>query len=233
MIYPKHVAIIPDWNRTRAKENNVTIPEAYWISYQKWVDLLEHTFTNTDVKVFTLWWLSTENTAKRPQEEYDFLMNMYKQIDSKLDEILEKNQINFMWIWNPAWVTEWFKNYLNEKKTRFSYPTDKRFVFWVNYGWRDEIMRWIQKLAADWKDLTKITEEDITKSLDLWHIPPIELVIRTKWDQAQRTSGFMSWWIGYAELYFTAKRCPELSILTYKEALTWFDQMAEKRNFGK
>jgi len=233
MNYPKHVAIIPDWNRTRAKENNVSIPEAYWISYQKWIDLLEYTFTNTDIQVFTLRWLSTENTAKRPQEEYDFLMNMYKQIDSKLDEILEKNQINFMWIWNPAWVTDWFKNYLDEKIKRFSYKTNKRFVFGANYWWRDEITRGIQKLAEQGKDLRSITEEDITDSLELWKIPPIELVIRTKWDQAQRTSGFMSWWIWYAELYFTPKRCPELDIPIYQEALKRFDNMAEKRNFWK
>lgn len=233
MHYPKHVAVIPDGNRTRAKENNVSIPEAYWVSYQKGVDMLEYTFTNTDVSVFTLRGLSTENTAKRPQEEYDFLMNMYKQVDSKLDEILEKNQINFMRIGNPAWVTDGFKNYLNEKKTRFSYPTNKRFVFAINYGWRDEITRGIQKLAQQGMDLSNVTEEDITAALDLGHIPPIELVIRTKWDQAQRTSGFMSWWIGYAELYFTAKRCPELDIPTFKEALAWFDTMAEKRNFGK
>lgn len=233
MNYPKHVAIIPDGNRTRAKEKNVTIPEAYWISYQKWVDLLEYTFTNTDIKVFTMRWLSTENTAKRPQEEYDFLMNMYKQVDGKLDEILEKNQINFKWIGNPAGVTDGFKQYLNEKKERFSYPTDKQFVFAINYGGRDEITRWIQKLAKEGKDLTNITEEDITSSLDLGNIPPIELVIRTKWDQAQRTSGFMSWRIGYAELFFTSKRCPELDTPTYKESLEWFDSMAEKRNYGK
>lgn len=233
MIYPKHVAIIPDWNRTRAKENNVSIPEAYWISYQKWVDLLEYTFDNTDVNVFTLRWLSTENTAKRPQEEYDFLMNMYKQIDDKLDEILERNQINFMWIGNPAWVTDWFKSYLDEKKKKFTYQTNKFFVFWVNYWWRDEITRGIQKLAKEGKDLTKVTEKDITKSLDLWNVDNIELVIRTKGDQAQRTSGFMSWWIGYAELFFTPKRCPELDIETYQEALNWFDKMAEKRNYGK
>jgi undecaprenyl diphosphate synthase len=233
MYYPKHVAIIPDGNRTRAKENNVSIPEAYWISYQKGVDLLEYTFDHTDVQVFTLRGLSTENTAKRPQEEYDFLMNMYKQVDSKLDEILERNQINFKWIGNPAGVTDGFKNYLNEKSKKFNYPTNKRFVFAVNYGGRDEITRGIQKLAQEGKDLTKITEEDITTALDLGNIPPIELVIRTKGDQAQRTSGFMSWWIGYAELFFTAKRCPELDIPLYQEALTWFDQMAEKRNFGK
>ena len=57
--------------------------------------------------------------------------------------------------------------------------------------------------------MTTVTEEDISKSLDLGNVPPIELVIRTKGDQAQRTSGFMSRWIGYAELYFTAKKCPE------------------------
>jgi undecaprenyl pyrophosphate synthase len=41
----------------------------------------------------------------------------------------------------------------------------------------------------------------------------------------------MSWWIGYAELFFTKKRCPELDIPTYQEAIIWFNQMAEKRNF--
>ncbi len=233
MNYPKHVAIIPDGNRTRAKENNVSVAEAYWISYQKGLDLLEYTFTQTDIQVYTLRWLSTENTAKRPQEEYDFLMNMYKQIDSRLDEILQQNEINFVRIWNPLGITDGFKEYLNEKTKRFSYPTKKRFVFCVNYWWRDEITRWIQKLAQQWKDLKSITEEEITEALDLWNIPPIELVIRSKGDQAQRTSGFMSWWIGYAELFFTPKRCPEIDIPTYQEALAWFNTMAEKRNFGK
>jgi undecaprenyl diphosphate synthase len=69
--------------------------------------------------------------------------------------------------------------------------------------------------------------------LDLGNIPPIELVIRTKGDQAQRTSGFMSRRIGYAELYFTAKKCPEFEVPDYQEALTWFDKMANLRNYGK
>jgi len=98
MVYPKHVAIIPDGNRTRANENQRSIPEAYWISYQRGLEMLEYTFQSTDTQVFTLRGLSTENTAKRPQEEYDFLMNMYKQIDGKLDEILTTYQINFKWI---------------------------------------------------------------------------------------------------------------------------------------
>jgi undecaprenyl diphosphate synthase len=78
-----------------------------------------------------------------------------------------------------------------------------------------------------------ITENDITQSLDLGNIPPIELIIRTKWDQAQRTSGFMSWWIGYAELYFTAKKCPEFDIQEYQKALIRFDEIASLRNYWK
>ena len=233
MEYPKHVAIIPDGNRTRAVANNVSIPEAYWISYNRALDMLEYTFENTDIQVFTLRGLSTENVAKRPVEEYDFLMNMYKQVDGRLDEILSKNQINFKWIGNPAGVSEGFKNYLDQKTQQYACDSNKRFVFAVNYGGRDEIVRGIHKLAEAGKDLTQLEEEDLSPALDLGNVPPIELVIRTKGDIAKRTSGFMSRWIGYAELYFTKTMCPELDIPTYKQALERFDMVSTARNFGK
>ncbi|MEI6672589.1 MAG: hypothetical protein WCL02_04545 [bacterium] len=54
MQYPKHVAIIPDGNRTRAKDNDKKVAEAYMTSYEKAIELIIHTFTHTDVKVFTL-----------------------------------------------------------------------------------------------------------------------------------------------------------------------------------
>ena len=79
--------------------------------------------------------------------------------------------------------------------------------------------------------MTNITEEEISNSLDLGNMPPIELVIRTKGDQAQRTSGFMSWRIGYAELYFTPKKCPELDTQEYEKALNRFNDMANLRNY--
>lgn len=78
MHYPKHVAVIPDGNRTRAKANGKDVAEAYMISYERGVQLLQYLFTHTDVKAFTLRGLSTENAKKRPKEEFDFLMNMYK-----------------------------------------------------------------------------------------------------------------------------------------------------------
>jgi len=233
MQYPKHVAIIPDGNRTRAKANDKTVAEAYMISYEKAIELIIHTFTQTDVKVFTLRWLSTENGQKRPKEEFDFLMTMYKIVEEDLDEFLKEHKVNFKVIGNLWGITNDFREYLVDKQERNTYNTDRYFVFAINYGGRDEILRGIKKLAEEKKDLKIITEEDISNSLDLGNVPPIELVIRTKWDQAQRTSGFMSWWIGYAELYFTAKKCPEFDIKEYEKALVWFDQMANLRNYWK
>ncbi|MCF7834670.1 di-trans,poly-cis-decaprenylcistransferase [Candidatus Gracilibacteria bacterium] len=233
MIYPKHVAIIPDGNRTRARLNDKTIPEAYMLSYQRGVELIEYTFTKTDVKIFTLWGLSTENATKRPKEEFDFLMNMYKLVDEDLDNILINNQINFKRIGNPDGITDDFKEYLDQKVEKTKCNSDKYFVFAINYGGRDEIIRGIKNLSNQKFNFSNLTEKDLSQSLDLGGIPNVELIIRTKGDEAQRTSGFMSWWIGYSELYFTEKKCPELDVEEYQKSLDWFNKMADLRNYGK
>jgi undecaprenyl pyrophosphate synthase len=43
----------------------------------------------------------------------------------------------------------------------------------------------------------------------------------------------MSRRIGYAELFFTSKKCPELEVEDFQAALQWFDHIAQDRNFGK
>lgn len=233
MNYPKHVAIIPDGNRTRAKENDKKTFEAYMISYEKAVELIRYTFTQTQVKVFTLRGLSTENATKRPKEEFDFLMTMYKIVEEDLDEFMKEHQINFKVIGNLWGITDDFRAYLLAKQERNTYNTDRYFVFAINYWWRDEILRGIKKLAQEKSDFNQITEDQLSKSLDLWNIDPIELVIRTKGDEAKRTSGFMSRWIGYAELYFTPKKCPEFWVEAYQEALQRFDTIQAHRNYWK
>jgi undecaprenyl diphosphate synthase len=67
--------------------------------------------------------------------------------------------------------------------------------------------------------------------LDFADVPQLDLVIRTKGKMAQRLSGFMLWWIGYAELYFTEKLFPDFDISDLEEALKWFNDVYEYRNF--
>ena len=197
------------------------------------VENIKYTFTQTDVKVFTLWGSSTENAKNRSKDELDFLMNMYKLLDDELDKALLENKINFRWVGDPDGISDWFKQYLEEKTQMTKCDSDRFLVFAIHYWWRDEIIKWIKKMSNQNYNFSSITEEDLWKNLWFGDLPPIELVIRTKWNYAQRTSWFMSWWIGYAELYFTEKKSPEFNPDDLKQALNWFDDMSNFRNFGK
>jgi len=231
MRYPRHVAIIPDWNRTRAKENNKTIQEWYIEGYKKGVELLKYSFLKTDIQTFTLRWLSTENVKKRTKEEINFLMTMYKIVWDELIDFLVQNKINLKRIWNPKYITKDFIDDLNKKQEQTKCDSNKTFIFAISYWWRDEIIRGIQKLKTENFNFDNLDEEIFSKKLDLGEFSTIDLIIRTKGDFAHRTSWFMSRRIGYAELYFTKKKCPDFNIENYKEALLRFDKIQRYRNF--
>ena len=150
------------------------------------------------------------------------------------------NKINFHWIGNPQWISQDFLDYLAKKQKELSFDTDRYMIFAVNYGGRDEIIRWMYKyisenidsISQDMNNLNNLTENNLWKYMDLGDIPQVEMVIRTKWDVSSRTSGFMSRWIWYAELYFTDKLYQELDTEEIARSLVWFDKISQFRNFG-
>jgi undecaprenyl diphosphate synthase len=91
----------------------------------------------------------------------------------------------------------------------------------------------VRTLAQEAVDLTEVTIDQLSRSMDLWRFPPVELVIRTKGDIATRLSGFLSRWIGYAELYFTSTKFPDFGPAHFDQAVERFDQIAAQRNYGK
>jgi len=68
--------------------------------------------------------------------------------------------------------------------------------------------------------------------MDFGAFPPLDMVIRTKGDVARRTSGFMAWWIGYAELFFSAMLYPDFDEHALQDAFSRYDSIADQRNFG-
>jgi undecaprenyl diphosphate synthase len=232
MQYPKHIAIIPDGNRTRAKANGVSVFEWYLTSVQTTVDITTYIFSQTNIDVFTGRWMSTENLKKRPDEETNYLFQLYKVCGEALDEILAKYHVNFKRIGNPAWISSDFLEYLQSQTAKFHFPdSPKTMIFAINYGGRDEILRWVNQWIAQW-GTWPLTEEALSANMDLNDIPPVDLVIRTKGDTSRRMSGFMSWWIGYAELYFTPTLYPALTTDEVTQAIQWFDTISHARNFG-
>lgn len=199
------------------------------------VSLFRYLFESTPVKYATFWALSSENLHNRTQKELDYLFEIYKIALDEVDELLSSMKISLRWIWSKVWLPENLIKTLKQRVKKHTYETWRALILGVNYGWRDEIIRGVQKLYTTIQDegleADAITENDLSDAMDLWDIPPVDLVIRTKWHRARRLSWFMTWWVGYAELYFTSTLFPDVDSAELDKALAWYDSIVDKRNF--
>ncbi|MBS8122492.1 polyprenyl diphosphate synthase [Candidatus Vampirococcus lugosii] len=238
MSSPRHIGFIPDGNRTWAKSKGIHKFFGHLEGFNNVISLVKYVFANTDVEVFSVWGLSTENSLSRNEDELEYLFKLYEKIPSELDDFLQENKINFKLVGNrdglPGYLTDFFVE--KEKKFNFS-GSNKTFVLAVNYGGRDEIIRGVKSLISDNVNcgnlVSKLDSDLLSKYLDFSDLPLIDLVIRTKGNKAKRSSGFMLWWIGYAELYFSDKLCPDFTSEDLEQVLEWFCDIQKDRNFGK
>lgn len=231
MQYPKHVALIPDWNRTWAKERWKLWIEWHYEWFQRCIELAIHIFENTEIDVFTLWGLSTENLRNRTQTELDYLFWLYKKITESLYEMMRKHHVNFRVAGDKSGLPDYLVHFLEEKESEFVFPgSSKTFVLAINYGWQDEILRAIKKLNDSWEEINK---ENLEKYMDFGWLPTVDLVIRTKQKLAKRLSGFMLRRIWYAQLYFTDLYCPEFTVDEFEKAINRWNDSLESQNFWK
>ena len=120
---------------------------------------------------------------------------------------------------------------MDEKELEFKFSdSPKTFVLAVNYWWQDEILRAVNKLSNSWE---KVNKENLEKYMDFGWLPTVDLVIRTKQKLAKRLSGFMLWWIWYAQLYFTDLYCPQFTVEEFDKAIKWWDDSLQSQNFWK
>ena len=228
--YPKHIAVIPDGNRTWAKEKWFEPFVGHLEGFNRIVELGKYIFEQTPIKVYTAWGLSTENLKNRSEQELNYLFELYKKIWNDMFDILKKNKVNFRVAWNINELPQHLQDFLNQKIKELSFDSDKYMFLALNYGWQDEILRAIKKTEQNNEELSK---ENIEKNMDFGMVPPVELVIRTKQKLAQRLSWFMLWWIGYAQLYFTEKYFPAFNIDELEKALIWYSSTIKTQNYWK
>ena len=227
---PQHIAFIPDGNRTLAKERGLDKFIGHLEGFRRMMELAIHIFTKSETKVFTLWWLSTENLKNRSQEELEYLFVLYEEITQQLYDTLHKEQVNFWVAGNIDQLPDHLKNRLLAKQKEYRYPTDRWFVLAINYWGQDEILRGIKSLISSGES---ITQDNLEKHMDFGHLPKVDLVIRTKQQYAKRLSGFMLWWIGYAQLYFSDLFCPDFTVEELEKAIAWYNDSTATQNFGK
>ena len=223
----KHLGIIMDWNRRRAKER--LLPAFAW--HKAWADNVERIIESAHekwIKYLTLWGLATENLKKRSKDEVNGIIKLLNSIENRLDAIIQKG-LKFDTIWDISQLPEKTQQILKSLKEKTKDNVWIVLILALVYLWQDEIIRWIQKFIKEWWDSESLTRETFRNYIDAWAYPPAEVIVRTGWDI--RHSWFLLYDSEYSEYYFTQKKWPEFDDDELEKVIDFFNNA--KRNFGK
>jgi undecaprenyl diphosphate synthase len=240
---PKHIAIIPDGNRRWAKSRG--LPQL--IGHERGFDAANKDIRHArdlNIHTMTLWGFSTENWNRTP-EEIDYLMKLFERsVDSNLDEAMKSNA-RIIHLGRKDRIPASLKNKITNAEDRTIHNTKHVLNIALDYGGHDEIIRVTAKFAED-VATGKRNPEDIQQETGKYNnkypyylfkdyldtkdqpYPYPDLVIRTSGEQ--RLSGFMSWQMAYAELYFTKLHMPDFGPEKMEEAINDFTN--RERRFG-
>jgi len=208
---PRHVGIILDGNRRFAKRLMQKPSMGHTWGAEKLEQLLEWGL-ELGVKELTLYCFSIQN-FNRPKEEFDFLMNIFRQNFEKLktDNRLEENRIRVRFIgrlWMlPEDIQAQMKDITEKTKDHENYMINLALA----YGGREEVVDAAKKLAEQVREgilePSQIDEKTFTQALSMLDDP--DMVIRTGGEK--RTSNFLIWQSNYSEWIFLDKMWPEFT----------------------
>jgi undecaprenyl diphosphate synthase len=220
---PKHVAIIMDGNRRWAREKGLPDVEGHRqgaVAFEKLVNKAR----DIGIKCISAWAFSTENW-KRSEEEISALFNIIEDMAKKYKDKCGKENVRFVHIGRKDRIPESLRQLIEQAEEETKQFNDFIITLAIDYGGHDELLRTIEKIKKENKE---ITPEEIENNLDTASIPRIDYIIRTGGEK--RLSGFMSWQCAYAELYFTDTYFPAFTPERFEDAIEEFSK--RERRFG-
>jgi len=230
---PQHVAIIMDGNRRWARKQGLSIIKGHRKTAEETIERLADYAVKVGIKFLTLWAFSTENWH-RDQTEVEGIMNLFRETFSTTAERLHKKGIRVHTIGDLSLFPQDIKEGVEHWKKETTKNNKLVVTFALNYGGRDEIIRAINLLIVEEKNLKnkKITSQIFEKYLDTKrgvNLPDPELIIRPGGEQ--RLSGYLPWQGVYSELYFCSTLMPDFNEKELAKALEEF--FSRQRRFGQ
>ena len=227
---PHHVGVILDGNRRWAMSHpSVEDPKGHRRGADKIIDFLGWC-EEAQVKVVTLWMLSTDN-FKRTPEELDALLAV---IGESVDELSRTGRWTIKSVGALDLLPEWMQKKLSALPT---HPGTMEVNVAIGYGGRREIVdavkSYLSKAATQGKGIdeamAELDAEEISQYLYTAGQPDPELLIRTSGEQ--RLGGFLLWQSAHSEFYFCEAYWPDFRRVDFLRALRSYSQ--RHRRLGK
>lgn len=230
MVIPQHVAIILDGNGRWAKSKGMPRNYGHVKGAQNLEVICEDAW-NMGIKYLTVYLFSTENW-KRPQEEVDALMKLFRRYTRTCIKTARDNNMKVRVLGDPSALAPDLQKSLADLVESSKDNTGLNFQIAINYGSRDEIVRAVRHLAADCMDGKiapgEITEDVFSGYLDTAGVPDPDLLIRTSGEL--RLSNYLMWQLAYSEFYFTDVPWPAFTKEDLTKAIEKFN--ARERRYG-
>ncbi len=227
---PRHVAIILDGNGRWARERG--LPRT--AGHKEGCRAVEQTVEDAarlGIEYLTVYAFSTENW-KRSAEEVSALMQLFRYYAKRLLVIAKKNNVRVKMIGERSAFAQDLQDAIRALEEETAQNTGLTFLFAVNYGGRDEIVRAVRRIGAECaQGMTApadITEDVIAAHLDTAGVPDPDLLIRTSGEQ--RLSNFLLWQLAYAEFYFTDIYWPDFDRQELERAIAYYN--GRDRRYG-
>jgi len=234
---PRHIGLIQDGHRRYAREAGLSNSSGYALGAAKAEEVLSWC-AELKIPMVTLWWLSTENLDRQPEE----VRAVLDVIEDKLTEwvaggladrlgirVRPIGKLNLI----PASVLQVLQR--AEAATR---QHDRMLLnVGVGYGGRQEIVDAVRGYLSESFErrmppeeiLEGLTPDAIAKYLYTYDCPDPDLIIRTSGEV--RLSGFMLWQSAHSEYYFCDAYWPAFRKVDFLRAIRSYQQ--RQRRFGK
>ncbi|GAA3945853.1 MAG: isoprenyl transferase [Pseudoclavibacter caeni] len=229
---PQHVAVILDGNRRWAERQNSKAATGHRAGaavirqFLGWCD-------ERDIRIVTLYLLSTDNLANRGHEELQQLVQI---IIDLTDEISRCSDWRVRHVGSTDGLPEQLVATLQSAQHRTADATGMQVNLAVGYGGRREIVDAVRLTARQWQQAGRtladfaegVSEAEIGEHLYTGSQPDPDLILRTSGEQ--RLSDFLLWQAAHSEFYFADVLWPDFRRVDFLRALRSY--AGRQRRFG-
>lgn len=227
---PVHIGFIMDGNGRWATEQGLPRSAGHKKGAET-VQLITEHAQKRGIKVITLYAFSSENW-KRPKAEVKTLLDLFRKYMNEDITELQKRKVRISFIGDRERFPADIIKRMNEVERETAQYTDFRVILALSYGFRDDMISAVKKIAIDILDrkylISGINEAKINDALSTHDTPYPDLIIRTSGEQ--RLSNFLMWESAYAELYFTPIYWPDFNEHDLDDAIAAYQRRS--RRFG-